>query len=231
MLSRSSFARVTSDQHQSGHGSTTGRVRRLAGSLSKCRFGDMRTGALRRRARSWNALPAMPPSSMCTSRAPVASANSVAKSFHACQDVRSASTSTRSFRAGTVVSVRPAGVTASERLGPQQPEVQPLVARPGPRNRCVEAAVEDARDLNVARHDPFVDADIHRRRSGELLGKPADVADAERTCRSRDPALCACGELENLTCVGQQHPSGRRSTRRVDDRARTTACPDSPRAT
>lgn len=31
MLSRSSSARVTSDQHQSGHGSTTGRVRRLAG--------------------------------------------------------------------------------------------------------------------------------------------------------------------------------------------------------
>ena len=35
MLSRSSSARVTSDQHQSGHGSTTGRVRRRAGSVSK----------------------------------------------------------------------------------------------------------------------------------------------------------------------------------------------------
>src|SRR5512132_88055 len=64
MVSRSSSARVTSDQHQSGHGSTTRRVRRRAGSVSVYRLGDISTGALRRRARSWNAGPAMPPSSI-----------------------------------------------------------------------------------------------------------------------------------------------------------------------
>ena len=67
----------------------------------------------------------------------------------------------------------------------------------------------DARDLNVARHDPFVDADVHFRRGGELVGKPADVADTKRTRRSRDPALRACSELEDLACVRQQHPPGR----------------------
>ncbi len=40
MVSRSSSARVTSDQHQSGHGSTTRSVRRRAGSVSVYRFGD-----------------------------------------------------------------------------------------------------------------------------------------------------------------------------------------------
>ena len=100
-------------------------------------------------------------------------------------------------------------MTATQRLGPEQPEVQPVVARSGPCDGRVEPAVEDARDLNVTRHDPLVDADVQRRRSGELLGKPADVADAQRTGRSREPALRAGGELEDLACVGQQHPPGR----------------------
>ena len=103
----------------------------------------------------------------------------------------------------------PGGGDGEQRFGPQQPEVQPLVARSGPRDSGVEPAVEDARDLNVTRHDPFVDADIQCRRSGELLGEPADVADTERARRSREPALRACGELENLARVGQQHPPGR----------------------
>jgi hypothetical protein len=55
MLSRSSCARVTSDQHQSGHGSTTGRVRRRAGNVSEYRFGDTSTGAFRRRRGTGNA--------------------------------------------------------------------------------------------------------------------------------------------------------------------------------
>ena len=101
------------------------------------------------------------------------------------------------------------GRNGDERLGPEQPEVQPVVARPGPGDGRVEAAVEDARDLNVARHDPFVDADVERRRLGELLGKPTDVADTQRTCRSRESALRSCGEFEDLACVGQQHPPGR----------------------
>src|SRR4029077_13150808 len=90
-----------------------------------------------------------------------------------------------------------------------QLEVEPLVARSRPRDRRVEAAVEDARDLNVTWHDPFIDADIQRRRTDELLRKPADIADPERACRSRDAALRAGGEVENLACVREEHPPGR----------------------
>ena len=117
IAARSSSARVTSDQHQSGHGSTTGRVRSRAGSVSVYRLGDISSGASRRRTRSWKAGPAIPPSSICMRRAPVVSANSVAKSFQACQDVRSASTSTRRLPAGAVSPVRPAGVTATSGSG------------------------------------------------------------------------------------------------------------------
>ena len=44
MLSRSSFARVTSDQHQSGAGSTTGQVRRLVGQMGE--ISDVADGIL-----------------------------------------------------------------------------------------------------------------------------------------------------------------------------------------
>src|SRR6476659_9227183 len=84
-----------------------------------------------------------------------------------------------------------------------------LVTRRGPRDRSVEAAVEDSRDLDVARHDPLVDADVEFRRGGELVGKPANVADAERACRPGGAALRTGGEIENLAGVGQEHPPGR----------------------
>jgi hypothetical protein len=97
-----------------------------------------------------------------------------------------------------------------ERFGPEQTEVQPIIARTGPRNRRVDSAVEDTSDLNVTGHDPLVDANVQRRGSRQIVGKPTDVTDPQRSRRSREPALCARRELEDLACVGQQHPAGRR---------------------
>src|SRR6185503_13976072 len=97
-----------------------------------------------------------------------------------------------------------------ERFGPEQTEVQPLIARTGPCNRRVESAVEDTPDLNVTGHDPFVDPNVQWRGSREIIGKPTDVADPERTGRSREPTPRARLELKDLARVGEQHPPGRR---------------------
>ncbi len=108
-----------------------------------------------------------------------------------------------------IVQFTPPGSGASITFGLGLTTASPGSAGGGLIVSDIEAAVEDARDLNVARHDPLVDADVERRRSGELLGKPTDVADTQRTCRSRESALRSCGEFEDLACVGQQHPPGR----------------------
>jgi hypothetical protein len=96
----------------------------------------------------------------------------------------------------------PSSGDGDERFGPEQTEVQPIIARTGPRHRRVESAVEDTPDLNVTGHDPFVDAKVQWRGRQEIIGKPTDVTDPERTRRSREPAPRARRELEHLACVG-----------------------------
>ena len=230
-LARSSSARVTSDQHQSGEGSTTGRVRRLAGNRSTCRFGDIRTGALRRSARSWNAVPAMPPSlmwrSLRTGCLGELGGVGVPRLPGRGGRRRRARAASRLRRSSPITSRRGNG---EERLGPEKPKVEPFVARSGPRDGGVEAAVEDAGDLNVTWHDPLVDTDIQRGRCRELLREPAHVADAQGAGRACDALLGSGGEIENLACIGQEHPSGPASARHDGGHGRRAACPGFARA-
>jgi hypothetical protein len=151
MVSRSSSARVTSDQHQSGHGSTTGRVRRRAGSVSVYRFGDMSTGALRRSARSWNAgasdAAVIDVHDACTGRV-----GKLGRVVVPCLPRREVGVYEYAQRAGRNRFIgAPSTGDGDERFGPEQTEVQSIIGRAGPRHGRVESAVEDAPDLNVLR--------------------------------------------------------------------------------
>ena len=190
-------------------------------------LGRSRVGALRRWQCWWKPGPVMPPSSMWTRRQPAASAKSFANWFHASQEVRSASTSTLSVPRRTGVVGHPRGGDRDQRLGPQELEVEAVVAGRGPGDRGIETAVEHTGDLDVTWHDPFVDRRSRAHRSHELVGQPADVAEAQRASRPGELALRGGapgrGSPGRRAAASARRWSGSRAGGRADEQRRPEA--------
>ena len=78
-----------------------------------------------------------------------------------------------------------------------------------PRDRRVQAAVENASDLDVARHDPFVQPQVRAHRRDELIGQPADIPEPQRACGPLQAPLRAGGEGDDLAGISQEKAAGR----------------------